>query len=301
MKVIYIAGWGRSGSTIFSNILNEIESCVHIGELCYVWENSFLNRFSCGCGASVLECSFWSEVFQSVFGTFDPTAQARQMIELRRTTPSNREILLQRVQPIDDNRFAAYRNTIEDLYSAVIAVADKPVIIDSSKNPYHLYLLSTIPSIELCVAHLVRDPRATAYSWMRKRIREDAGANSTVHMETFSPFENSRKWTICNLTIAAMRQQFSAYHRVRYEDFTLHPESTIARIADAFEIPLPVNPVSERTVHLSGNHTVWGNPTRTLSGPVKILSDSQWQSEMSLRDRFKASFYSWPLMKAYGY
>jgi len=34
-KVLYIAGWGRSGSTILDNVLGQLDGCFSTGELNY--------------------------------------------------------------------------------------------------------------------------------------------------------------------------------------------------------------------------------------------------------------------------
>lgn len=38
VKVLYIAGWGRSGSTILDNVLGQVEGFFSGGELSYLWE-----------------------------------------------------------------------------------------------------------------------------------------------------------------------------------------------------------------------------------------------------------------------
>lgn len=38
VKVLYVIGWGRSGSTILDNVLGQLDGCFSTGELHYFWE-----------------------------------------------------------------------------------------------------------------------------------------------------------------------------------------------------------------------------------------------------------------------
>lgn len=37
VRVLYIAGTGRSGTTIFSNLLGQVPGCLAAGEVRYAW------------------------------------------------------------------------------------------------------------------------------------------------------------------------------------------------------------------------------------------------------------------------
>ncbi len=82
MKVIYITGWLRSGSTILGNVLNELPGVLHAGELHYLWKNGMLDSGTnslCGCGEQIRQCALWSSVI-AAFGDDEPTQLARQMM-----------------------------------------------------------------------------------------------------------------------------------------------------------------------------------------------------------------------------
>jgi len=63
MKIIYVGGWVRSGSTIIENILNEIDDFIHVGELRFIWENGFIHNRCCGW---VQLCKRWACANQTV-------------------------------------------------------------------------------------------------------------------------------------------------------------------------------------------------------------------------------------------
>lgn len=60
ITLLYIGGFSRSGSTILSKILGEIDGFFNVGEPLYIW-NSMLSRDGiCGCGAQISKCKTWN-------------------------------------------------------------------------------------------------------------------------------------------------------------------------------------------------------------------------------------------------
>lgn len=151
------------------------------------------------------------------------------------------------------------------------------------------------------MVHLVRDPRGTAYSWQKKARRTDVDAEDPVHMKQHSPSLEAYRWTAWNALIEAIGIfRASGYVRVRYEDFISSPQSELDRIGRCLEIDVP-NLFDDGRVHLNGNHTVWGNPSRMEEGPVTLRLDDEWRAELALSDRLTVSALSWPLLLRYGY
>ena len=68
IKVLYIAGWGRSGSTVLGNILGQASGFQFIGEAQSVWQRGFIENQKCGCGKSFKACGLWIEIFNNAFG-----------------------------------------------------------------------------------------------------------------------------------------------------------------------------------------------------------------------------------------
>ena len=66
-KVLYIARFGRSGSTILGNVLGEVEGFFHGGELRSIWEHGLILNKVCGCGVPFRECEMWRPVLDEAF------------------------------------------------------------------------------------------------------------------------------------------------------------------------------------------------------------------------------------------
>jgi len=68
-RVIYIAGSGRSGSTLVERTLGAIPGWVNIGELIELFRKPSVAAELCGCGQPFSSCVFWYEVGRSAFGS----------------------------------------------------------------------------------------------------------------------------------------------------------------------------------------------------------------------------------------
>src|SRR6266498_4080255 len=78
LKVLYIAGAGRSGSTLLDGVLGQLDGFFAAGELRYLWERGLQESRLCGCGVAVRDCPTWRAVLASAFGPgVDANAAAR--------------------------------------------------------------------------------------------------------------------------------------------------------------------------------------------------------------------------------
>ena len=71
VKVVYIAGLSRSGSTILGDTLCQIDGWFHGGEIRYIWDRGVIENQRCGCYSSFRDCLFWNDVLSKGFGGLD--------------------------------------------------------------------------------------------------------------------------------------------------------------------------------------------------------------------------------------
>ena len=71
IKILYIAGAGRSGSTLIDILLGKIDGFTSFGELRWIWQRSFRENQLTGDDLPFKESPFWNEVVQQAFGGFD--------------------------------------------------------------------------------------------------------------------------------------------------------------------------------------------------------------------------------------
>jgi hypothetical protein len=56
IKVLYIAGPTRSGSTLLSKILGEVDGFFNAGEIIDIWDRGLASDGLCSCGKAMSQC-----------------------------------------------------------------------------------------------------------------------------------------------------------------------------------------------------------------------------------------------------
>lgn len=301
VKVLYIAGWGRSGSTMLDNLLGQVDGLFSAGELCYTWAHDLAENGLCGCGATPKECEVWGPVFaaESVAGI-----DAREMARLEWENLRTRHLPLmldRRGGKLLASRLSGYLSNLERFYRETRRVTGARVVVDSSKSPSYGWALGMASGIDLYVVHLVRDPRATAYSWLKKKLQPDRG--EAGYMDQHPPAKSSLLWTVWNASAAAFwRRSPGRYLPLRYEDLVADPGAALLRILEMVgegDRDLPF--VRGREVDLRVSHTIAGNPNRFRTGTMELRLDDEWKRGMGLRDRALVTLLTLPLLARYGY
>lgn len=302
VKVLYIAGSGRSGSTILDRILGQLDGFFSVGELCNLWDRGLLARRKCGCGVPVVHCPTWTGILAYGFGRVDD-ADARKVVAMRGRRVRARYIpavLLTRWRGRDraDDELLP---VLERLYRAVQQHTGCRVIVDSSKAPLYGELLAAIPAIDLRVVHLVRDPRATAFSWMRDKQLPDFGDQRLMQRQR--PLKSAGLWSLWQtMSELLIGRPPARYLRLRYEDFVRDPEAAVRGILGFVGEDPPALPfVSPQAVRLAANHSVSGNPNRFSTGDIAIRADDEWMRLMPGTDRMLVTASTFPLLLRYSH
>lgn len=300
-KLVFIGGHGRSGSTLLDLILGQIEGVCSLGEVRHLWQEGLSEDRLCGCGERFRQCPFWTKVGGSAFGGFDSVDAADVLAlkaEVDRWTrvPS---LALARVSGRPSESVRRYAELLRRLYMAVAEVSGCDVLVDSTKDVSHGWVLRTLgDALDLYVLHLVRDSRAVAYSWAR-RAKHNPGSGQA--MEVHSTLRTAAEWPVINSLTAAQRH-FGRYHRLRYEDLATDPVSALSDVLsflglEGRELPVRDGAVFSRRV----NHTVAGNPVRFERESRPIVVDERWREGISPRDRALVTALTGPWLRRYGY
>jgi hypothetical protein len=297
VKVLYIAGFGRSGSTILGNILGQLEGFAHVGEIIELWWG-LRSRLTCGCGVPIAACNVWGEVLKEAYGGRSDSVISR-MLHFRygdartrtfpRTTTSRGVHTLQR-------RLAQPLAELGRLYRGIQKVFECEVIVDSSKAPFYGYTLQLAEATDPYVLHLIRDPRATAYSWFRKAIPMPWGG-------PVGQLKSSLMWDYRNCVTELMGKRFRHRAlRLRYEDFVADPRGSLQRILNFVGKSSSALPLQdEYSLNIKVQHTVCGNPVRFATGKIEVQCDDEWATRMKMYHKILATALTWPLLLKYGY
>ncbi len=163
-----------------------------VGELRFLWERGILEQRLCGCGRPFLECPTWSAILLEAFPDTDLPALARRMVDLQQAGIRARrlpQVIRRSSRDQLQRTMSEYLGNLSRLYAVTAAHLGGGVVVDSSKLPAYGAMLEMLPGVDVRVVHLIRDPRATAYSWLRKKALTDRAG--TAFMQQQGPVKAS--------------------------------------------------------------------------------------------------------------
>jgi hypothetical protein len=300
-KVIFIAGPGRSGSTLLDMLLGQVDGFYSTGELRFIWSRGFGQNQLCGCGKPFRECEFWTEVVKEAFGRFEEFDYAR-IEELRE--PAERSVSKRLSFHSESELLASYKEYFDacsNLYGAIQKISGCEFIVDSSKNTAHGFILANIPQIDLFTLHLIRDSRAVAHSWRREKIRPEIYWERKL-MGQRKIITSATRWNYLHKLAEKLRYTSKQYTRLRYEDLASNPKKSLSGVFTDFGIEKPsLDFVDGLHADLKTSHTVSGNPVRFTNKEIKIKPDIEWRHAMANRHKWLVTLITWPLLSRYGY
>ena len=294
VKVLFIVGSGRSGSTLLDVLVGQLHGFFSTGELHSLWQAGLVERRLCGCGSPVPECATWMSVLREV--GLEGTAGEGEAIEALRARSAARR----RLASADPAARTAYAEIIAGLYRAVARTSSARVIVGSSKDAAASALLRDLKEVDAYFVHLIRDPRAVAFSWARRKVASDRAGQPL--MERFSARSVARAWRRENRAAMHLGRGAAPFLTVRYEDLVARPAEALERICRLVgEEPDHAGFLHQRFARLGENHTVSGNPIRLSKGPVMLREDRQWVAAQRIVDRWVVTAFTYPLLRRFGY
>ncbi|HEX6470908.1 MAG TPA: sulfotransferase [Streptosporangiaceae bacterium] len=293
VRVLYLTGWLRTGSTLLGNVLGELPGVAHVGELHYLWRNGVLRTGTnslCGCGDDLLDCALWARALGEVAA---PAAQVvawqRGLLRTRHTRARLAEA--RGAEPADG--VGEVLDVMAALYRVVAGRGGGGrLVVDGSKYPAEAAALLGRRDLDVRVLHVVRDPRATALSYRRAK----------GYIDPRGPADSSGYWLAFNLASDLVGAAAAGrYLRIRHEDLAARPRGVVAQVMRfaGLDGEPPVDAAGR--VALGGNHTVTGNPDRLARGTVTIKPDERWRAELPVPAKVVATAVAAPLLRRYGY
>jgi hypothetical protein len=305
LRVLYIAGWGRSGSTLLDLMVGQHPAVCSVGELRQIWRKGIVENGLCGCQRRFHDCPFWSEVGSEAFGGWDRldvqnVLRLRQRLD-RGATPPSLDRIRAAVRRGSRAELQEYVDLLRQLVGAIHKVSGATVVADSSKTPAHALLLKRIPLLDLRMIHLVRDSRGVAFSFRRggeERIRRwgsrdqwgeavpdpsvAAGprggsppeAPAVLDVDALRERHEWRmlgvagasiRWLLYNLVTPSVARLGVPSLALRYEDLLRDPQESLIRTLEVAGISSPVDDLS----FLNG-HRLMLAPTHTVHGSDRL-------------------------------
>lgn len=290
--VIFIGGWGRTGSTLLARLLATSPGVANVGEIRYLWGRGLLGDSQCGCGSPVQDCDFWSAVFERA-GVAPSESYARRMDSLVASS-SLRRGMWRKSSPEDPDR-SFLRAEMAKLLQAVVDESGAKVIVDSSKDVSFLWAYPR--DLRVVLVHFWRTPAAVVDAWTdSSRHRSDA-----IGSDAFPNFGLGRAVAYLyalNLMALRARPRHLKLERltVDYESLVEDPEPVVLGIGDSVgRLDAPSTLSSWKLPTDYGvQHSISGNPSR-FDSREGIRRDTRYRERMTPWHRWLVSLICAPL------
>jgi hypothetical protein len=305
LRVLYIGGCTRSGSTLVDRMLGQLPGFVSTGEFGLLTTHSLAENRLCGCGRRFRDCPYWQAVGTSAFGSWD-APEVRELVALHPQVTRQRHLVqlaAPRLFPGFSGRVSRYRELLARLYRGVATVTGAEVVVDSTKAPAYAVVLRGTPDIDLRILQLVRDSRGTAYSATKRQTMRDS-VDRTVYKHRYAPTVIALRWVLYHTIFDLIARSGTPRLVARYEDVVRAPRNAlpdIARFAGRTVGEEDLGFVSEGAVHFKEDHTAVGNDARLEHGTVALREDDAWRTRLAPRSRRAVTLLSWPLLKRWRY
>jgi hypothetical protein len=301
IKVVYIAGYGRSGTTLMSIALGQHPEIFGAGEIHELTRHAWSENTFCSCARPLQECDFWSAAVQRWRAMGQPSG-LQDYVKLQKRFEHLLMAQMSRLGAGAGAKFESFAGATEALFRIIAATSGKGVVADSSKLPGRAWALAQMKMLDLYVVHMVRDGRGVAWSLM-KSYKRDVNAGLQRDIKPKSTLRTCLRWSLVNLAAEDLRRVVGPekYLRVRYEDFAKNPAAVMDRIGAMIGVDLQgVGADLAGGRVLNPNHQLAGNRLR-LNASIKMDIDETWRSQMpEAKQRLFGRVCGW-MLRRYDY
>lgn len=271
--VIYVGGYGRSGSTVLEHHLSQHVGAFSAGELAslFGWAHS---GGLCACGRLVLDCQVWGRLLTERYDQQDLLRLHLSSVSVERSR-----------RPMQHPLYGLWRTTWEQVLEYLRSLGIE-TLIDSSKTaggtkrPVLLGDLVRRAGQPLAFVHLSRDPRAVLRSVEKGTNTDLESGQSASDPRLLRTFRAGAGWTRAEILARAYAQDNPRYAiGVRYEDFVTNVEQELARIGRL----LSSMQITANSVDV-GQHGIGGNRVRR-AGELNVVPDYLVTTDARLSSR----------------
>jgi hypothetical protein len=299
-KIVYIAGYSRSGSTILDILLSSHSAIFGTGELVYLFDDWLNDTRACTCGEIYKNCDFWKKF------TLPDEISFEDAIRIIRSVESRKQLNALIEGKIERNTIQKYQSIQSALYNYVFETSKKEIIIDSSKTSRDMagrfYALYRYTDFDIYVIHLIKNGLSIVESFVKK------GRNWTLEgygkNDRFMAARSSLGWFLANSIAQRLGSLVpqKRFIQIKYEDLLNSPEITLQRIGGFLNIDISelITLIKNKTL-LHPDHNVGGNRLRLEKEITFNTSYNSKKVELALYQRLIFKLIGGRLNKRFGY
>ena len=295
LKIVYIAGYGRSGSTMLDMSLHQHPDIFGAGEIAEMCRHVWTENEYCACKRQIRSCELWSSIMADWARNGGDVGRYFQM--QKRIEPL---LSMDRLRRTETLRW--FNDMTAAMFEAIAANTGTSIIVDSSKAPGRGLAHALNGAIDLRVVHNVRDARAVANS-MTKSMDIDVEKGVQKKIKSRSPYRTAIRWRMYNSYVEALIRNVGAENtvRVRYEDFSTQSKTELQRIGACIGVDLSdVGDAIEAERPIVAGHQMAGSRIR-MKGELVMRLDAKWKETMTALAQKQVLSGTSAQMKRYGY
>jgi len=297
VRVVYVAGARRSGSTLVGRVAGSLPGATITGEVRLVWAATVEER-PCTCLHAVRVCPFWSTSVERALSA-SSVANARDLFAIQSTRLRERELpRVMRWRYGRDAELDRLARATRALYEAIAHETGATTVVDSSKSPAYVTFLQRVPGLDVRGLHLVRHPARVIDSWSREKTWTHGEWSESLFARPAR--QAATDWAATNLATELALARAPRMRRLRFEDFLADPRGALTVLADLAGLPmvdLEGMSADGRTITIAPHHEIAGNIDRFETGPVTIATPTTPVPDISRSLRALTA----PLARRYGY